>query len=252
MHSFLLAAVDVERTWLHHHADQNTHLRCRRFPFHDVSTHLKLLDMLSQAIPHLTLPATLSNPTLWHPDISHSNLFVSPAGPADVRGLIDWQHSIIAPYCMQAPFPSLFTYEGGLIAIPQGRVVPNLPSHVSTMNPDQQEVYRLHLKLAMRHKAYEQKIVSENARRQLACAMPFGAELALLPYHALRSWSDSFVTLQKALLDLREVWQAMGPEHSVSDTIHGRGSSETSSRVSAVYEISAMRYFFGGRVRVWR
>jgi len=156
----------------------------------------------------------LSSPTLWHADISHSNLFVAETGPAGVQGLIDWQHSIIAPYCMQATFPSIFTYDGGLIEIPEGRVAPKLPSHVLTLSPDQQVPYRLHLKLAMRHKAYEQKIVTENERRMIVCAMPFGAELALLPYHVLRSWSDSLVPLRKALLHLRDVWQIFAHEGS--------------------------------------
>jgi hypothetical protein len=66
----------------------------------------------------------------------------------------------------------------------------------------------------MRHKAYEQKIVTENERRMIVCAMPFGAELALLPYHVLRSWSDSLVPLRKALLHLRDVWQIFAHEGS--------------------------------------
>ncbi|KAF8514101.1 kinase-like domain-containing protein [Hysterangium stoloniferum] len=176
------------------------------------TTHIKLLDMLALAIPHIIPPHILTTPTLWHADLSHSNLLVAEEGPAEVRGLIDWQHSTIAPYCMQATFPSLFTYDGGLIDIPTGRVPPKLPSHVSMLSSEQQELYRIHLKLAMRHKVYEQKIVEENERRNIACAMPFGAELALLPYRVLRSWSDSPVLLRQALLDLRNVWDKFAHE----------------------------------------
>jgi Phosphotransferase enzyme family len=214
MCSFLLAAVDSERTWILRHAAQATSSRCRRFPFYNATAHLELLNMLALAIPHITPPFTLSSPTLWHADISHSNLFVAETGPAEVQGLIDWQHSTVAPYCMQATFPSIFTYDGGLISIPEGRVAPKLPSHVSALSPDQQVPYRLHLKLAMRHKAYEHKIATENERRMIVCAMPFGAELALLPYHVLRSWSDSLVPLRQALLHLRDVWELFADEGS--------------------------------------
>ena len=214
MCSFLLAAVDSERTWIHHYASQNTTSRFRRFPLYNAVSHLELLDMLTLAIPHIRPPLMLRSPTLWHADISHSNLFVAETGPAEVQGLIDWQHSIIAPYCMQATFPSIFTYDGGLIDLPKGRVAPKLPSYVSTLSPDQQVTYRLHLKLAMRHKAYEQKILTKNERRMIACAMPFAAELALLPYHVLRSWSDSLVPLRKALLHLRDVWDIFAHEGS--------------------------------------
>ena len=198
--------MDSERTWIRHHASQNTSSKNRRFPFYNAATHLELLDMVALTIPHIIPPPILDSPTLWHADISHSNLFVAETGPAEVKGLIDWQHSIIAPYCMQSSFPSLFIYDGGLIDIPQGRVPPVMPSHVSTLTPEQQERYRIHLKLAMRHKAYEQKIVTENDRRMISCAMPFTAPLALLPYHVLRSWSDSLVPLRKSLLHLRDVW----------------------------------------------
>lgn len=91
--------------------------------------------------------------------------------------------------------------------------MPVLPSHVSTLSPAEQDGYRVHLKLAMRHKLCEQTIV-EHKRRMIACAMPFGTELALLPYHFLRSWSGSLVPLRKALLDLQDVWEAIGSEIS--------------------------------------
>lgn len=206
MGSFLLAAVDSERTWICCHTSQNIFSQCRRSPPYNASAHLELLDILAIAIPHIIPPFTLSSPTLWHADISHAILFVAETGPAEIQGLIDWQHSSIAPYCMQATFPYIFTYDGDLIDIPESRIAPKLPIHVSTLSPDQQVPYRLHLKLAMRHKVYEQKIVTENQRRMIACAMPFGAELALLPYHVHRSWSDSLVPLRGVLMQLHDVW----------------------------------------------
>jgi len=168
--------------------------------------HLELLNVLAVAIPDIIPPSVLSSPTLWHADINHLNLFVAETGPAEVKGLVDWQHSSIAPYCMQATFPFIFTYDGGLIDIPEGRVVPKLLSYVSTLSPDQRELYRGHLKLARRQKAYEQKIIEENKRRAIVCEMPFGAQLALLPHYILRSWSDSLLPLRMALLCLRDDW----------------------------------------------
>src|ERR1700683_1467293 len=153
MCSFLLAAVDSERTWILRHAAQATSSRCRRFRFYNANAPLELLNMLAVAMPHIIPPFTLSSPTLWHADISHSNLFVAETGPAEVQGLIDWQHSTVAPYCMQATFPSIFTYDGDLINIPEGRVAPKLPSHVSALSPDQQVPYRLHLNLAWSYKS---------------------------------------------------------------------------------------------------
>jgi len=211
MASYLLAAVDLERTWLHHHALQNTSLRCRRFPFHDLNGHLKILDLLAAAIPYILPPPMLSSPTLWYPDFSYSNLLVAKEDPVEIEGLVYWQHSVVSPYWMQAQFPSLFVYDGGLIDLPRGAAVPRLPDHVSTLSPEEQEIYRIHLKFAFRHNAYELRMMAENKRRLLACSMPFGPKLANAPYQVLRSWSDSLVPLCQRLLDFRDVWDAGTP-----------------------------------------
>lgn len=97
MCSFLLAAVHSERTWILNHAVRATSSRCR-LPFHNATAHLELLNMVALAILHL---------------IPH--LFVAETGPAEVQGRIDSQHSLVALCCMQATFPSIFTYDGGLI-----------------------------------------------------------------------------------------------------------------------------------------
>ena len=92
----------------------------------------------------------------------------------------------------------------------------------------------------MRHKAYKQKIVTENKRR-MACTMPFCAELALLPYHILRSWNDSPVSLQKALLHLRDVWEVF-PHEDYQCPIQ---FTDDELRIHAVYQIPGIDYFSG-------
>ncbi|THH03531.1 hypothetical protein EW146_g10425 [Bondarzewia mesenterica] len=169
--------------------------------------------MCAKAIPHIAYPPTLCFPTLWHPNINHSNLLIAPTGPAEIGGLVDWQSSIIAPYCMQAGFPEAFIYTGGLIDIPEGQVTPKLPSHVSTLSPEEQEVYRVHLKLAMRQKAYQQKIVEENLGRSIIFLLPFGAQLGSLPVQVIRSWSDGVVPLRQSLVDLRKEWESVVSEN---------------------------------------
>jgi aminoglycoside phosphotransferase (APT) family kinase protein len=54
-----------------------------------------LLDYLKLA-PH-TVPREeeLSTPTIRHPDLSPSNIFVSDSG--ELTGVIDWQHATILP-----------------------------------------------------------------------------------------------------------------------------------------------------------
>ena len=106
--------------------------------------------------------------TLWHLDIIYSNLLVSKEGPAKVEGLVDWRHSTVPPYSMQAQFLSIFI--GGLIDLLRGAAVPQLLDHVSTLTPEEQVIHRMHLKVAYRHTAYELKMMAENKIARVFCA----------------------------------------------------------------------------------
>ena len=57
--------------------------------------------MYIDAVPNsMPSDSNICAPTLWHPDhLSLNNLFVSESpGPANLLGLIDWQHAAILPY----------------------------------------------------------------------------------------------------------------------------------------------------------
>ena len=45
-------------------------------------------------------------PTIRHPDLSSSNIFISDSG--DITGIIDWQHATILPIFLQAKIPKHF------------------------------------------------------------------------------------------------------------------------------------------------
>lgn len=69
-----------------------------------------LLDYLKVA-PHLVPKAEQLNvPTIRHPDLSPSNIFISDSG--DITGIIDWQHTTILPIFIQAKIPKHFQNYG--------------------------------------------------------------------------------------------------------------------------------------------
>ena len=69
-----------------------------------------LLDYLKVA-PHLVPKAEQLNvPTIRHPDLSPSNIFISDSG--DITGIIDWQHATILPIFLQAKIPKHFQNYG--------------------------------------------------------------------------------------------------------------------------------------------
>lgn len=206
MSSFLLAAVELEREWIVQQAAGKNSVYYRRDVSYHVSAHMRLLDMCAQAIPHICVPSEILTPTLWHPDISLANLYVSETGLANLTGVIDWQHAIIAPYCMQARYPTMMGYEGERITVPSGMVAPKLPENFPSLSPMEQEACRVDLKLAFRHKFYESLILQHNPRRLLANIMPFGSSLDMFAWHVLRLWSDGVAPLRNVLIDLQVNW----------------------------------------------
>lgn len=70
----------------------------------NMSDYLKLTSFLAPQ------DATLNKPTIRHPDLSPTNIFISDSG--DITGIIDWQHSTVLPIFLQAKIPKHFQNYG--------------------------------------------------------------------------------------------------------------------------------------------
>ena len=70
-----------------------------------------LLDYLTVA-PHLVPRSKQLNvPTIRHPDLSPSNIFISDSNDR-ITGIIDWQHTTVLPIFLQAKIPKHFQNYG--------------------------------------------------------------------------------------------------------------------------------------------
>jgi hypothetical protein len=71
-----------------------------------LETYLKLFKHL--------LPANqrLGSAHIWHGDLHAGNIFVDPANPTRIVGLIDWQSTELAPLYFQARQPHFIDHEG--------------------------------------------------------------------------------------------------------------------------------------------
>lgn len=71
-----------------------------------LETYLKLFKYLLPANPHLR------SAHLWHGDLHAGNIFVNPANPTQIIGLIDWQSTELSPLYFQARQPHFIDHEG--------------------------------------------------------------------------------------------------------------------------------------------
>ncbi|KAI5196877.1 hypothetical protein E4T39_07553 [Aureobasidium subglaciale] len=74
---------------------------------------LSALKIYLKLFKHL-LPADrcLRSAHIWHGDLHAGNIFVDPANPTQVTGLIDWQSTELAPLYFQARQPHFIDHEG--------------------------------------------------------------------------------------------------------------------------------------------
>jgi hypothetical protein len=183
----------------------------RRKPTHANSVHQKLLSMYIEVIPFI-IPKNVEDvcvPTLWHPDLNLGNLFISESGPAELQGIIDWQHTAILPYFNQASMPPAVFYEGSRIDI--NEFFPDLPSNFDDLPSEEQAACRQELRLANRHRFYEGS-VGKNRRRRVIRRLPHRSELMMLPTFVTRACADGVFELREALMMIRRQWDAIaGP-----------------------------------------
>lgn len=205
--SYLRSIISCEREWLKTCARP----RQRKDPFrlsaeeNNVDVHLGLLDRLETMIPHIDLPALVSPPTIWHPDLHGHNILVTETGFPKIVGVIDWQHTLILPYILQATFPYAFHYQGHLLDVDTDEEAAVL-SKIAKEPPEVQADYRQHLKLVARHRLFNTMVKETDRRRSLIMSSPMQTTFLGIVRYGLRSWTDGAYGLRHALLGLLDEW----------------------------------------------
>ncbi|KAL2785945.1 hypothetical protein BJX66DRAFT_328911 [Aspergillus keveii] len=103
---------------------------------HDIhpSEHISLLSGFLELSPHLVKPGPFSTPTLRHPDLSLSNIFLA-LGASDIVSIIDWQDAVIFPRFMQAGYPAFCEHDFSKL---QSLNIPSLPDDFDDMSLEEQ------------------------------------------------------------------------------------------------------------------
>ncbi|KAH9882972.1 hypothetical protein J1614_000338 [Plenodomus biglobosus] len=77
----------------------------------------------------------LNHPTIRHPDLSPTNIFISDSGA--ITGIIDWQHTTILPIFLQAKIPKHFQNYGDDAS--ETFQPPQLPEDFATLTESEKE-----------------------------------------------------------------------------------------------------------------
>lgn len=103
----------------------------------DPKVQMKNLSDYLKVVPYI-IPEEeqLNLPTVRHPDLSFSNIFISESG--DISGIIDWQHATILPIFLQAKIPKHFQNHGDDNSVNFRR--PKLADDFDTMSDSEKQI----------------------------------------------------------------------------------------------------------------
>lgn len=210
-----------------------------------------LLDYLKLA-PHIVpKEEELSTPTIRHPDLSPSNIFVSDSG--EITGIIDWQHTAILPIFLQAKIPKHFQNYGDEES--ENFKPPKLPPNFDIMSDSEKEhemeVYRrrqvhyFYVGFTDRHNKphfnamRKHNLVLRNRLYDIAC----------------RPWEGDNTSLKAELISTLEQWGEIAPEvvapvQYSSDETKDCLDRDTKQK-EADMQMEQMRAFIGVNIEGW-
>lgn len=155
--------------------------------------------MAVEAIPHILPPEELCQPTIWHPDLSVGNIYVSASGDSHVEGIIDWQHTCVLPYFYQATIPPAMLSDDHPFDL-------ITPDNVDEFSEQEREDLLVRQRLFNRYMWYKKHILANNVRRAKVIEGPIQEQLMTLLYCGQRTWFDSVLELRQALLEIKSKW----------------------------------------------
>ncbi|OBT62476.1 hypothetical protein VE03_07985 [Pseudogymnoascus sp. 23342-1-I1] len=144
----------------------------------------------------------LNRPTLRHPDLIPTNIFVSDE--CEVSCIIDWQHTTLLPLLLAAGNPPLF--ENPDSTPPKDYAAPTLPENYASLSPDEKEYED---ELHRRRMAFYLYMIfngKDNKDHLDALRSPLLAQGQHLIDRAGMPWTGNTVTLQGALMGVIDGW----------------------------------------------
>ncbi|KAI9045164.1 kinase-like domain-containing protein [Aspergillus affinis] len=224
------ASLDLDRRPWRDHRDYVRSVGCREFEWTrrygkpqqndfphnnivkgDISPgiYLDLLQKFLSLAPYI-LPedreSPMNMPTMRHPDLNPSNVFVLDS--CEISCIVDWQHSSILPLILTAGNPPLFKNPDS--EPPASLEKPSLSDDYNSLGPEErsktEELHRRRMLfyLYMVFNGRDNKAHLEALRYPL---LPFRQHLV---DRAGRQWSGNVITLKRALIRLTERWEQLG------------------------------------------
>ena len=168
--------------------------------------HISLLSQYRAIAPYL-LPrqGDLTSPTLRHPDLHQSNIFLRPHS-TQILGIIDWQGSSVLPLFLQSGFPPFCDHDP---THPQSLEKPKISDQFEEMNPEGQEKALKELRHKQANLYYTAATKLKREPHMQALQLPYLHMRQYLIQQAGMPWDGDLVNLRAALVGVCSKWNAL-------------------------------------------
>jgi hypothetical protein len=144
----------------------------------------------------------LSIPTLRHPDLHQSNIFLCPRSKK-IISVIDWQGAAILLFFVQSGYPALCEHEPGR---PQSLEEPKLSDDFDKLDPEEQQKAMKKLKHEQANLYYTAATALQCERHLQALRLPHLEMRQYLIKQAGMPWDGDLVNLRVALIGICSKW----------------------------------------------
>ncbi|EZF69676.1 hypothetical protein H105_07906 [Trichophyton soudanense CBS 452.61] len=144
-----------------------------------------------------------NQPTIRHPDLTPTNVFVSP-DTFDITCIIDWQHAIITPLLLAAGHPKMF--ENPDVEPPETLEAPKPPEGYDTLDIETKSQVDELLRRRYLYYLYRVFNGARNKGHLSAFYDPVLQPRQHLVDYAGRQWTGSIITLRGALMRMCGYW----------------------------------------------
>ncbi|EFQ99303.1 serine/threonine protein kinase [Nannizzia gypsea CBS 118893] len=144
----------------------------------------------------------MNKPTLRHPDLNPSNIFVSEEG--EITCIIDWQYTTVLPLLLMAGNPPMFDNPDS--EPPKDLKQPSLPPDYDTLSAEEKEYADELHRRRMLFWLYMVFNGRDNKPHLAALRYPLLMQRQHLADRAGRPWSGDFITLKGAILRIVFNW----------------------------------------------
>jgi hypothetical protein len=146
--------------------------------------------------------AEFNKPTIRHPDLSPSNIFISNSG--EITGLIDWQHASVMPLFLQAKIPKHFQNWGDEDS--ENSRPPRLPENYEELDENEQSHALERYRRRQVHYFYVNYTNRHNEAHSKVLDLPHLVITNKLYTTAASPWEGDNISLKAGIIALSKGW----------------------------------------------